>query len=92
MKDSNRNVKIAISINEGLLERIENYADSNYMSRSGFITLACNNYLTQVELVNFVKSASAALNKISESGNIDQETLIGLQDLERTCRLLTGQK
>lgn len=48
-------MKVTISIDDALMERIDNYADENFMSRSGFITFACNEYLKQQEVFKLVR-------------------------------------
>lgn len=42
-------VKINITVDEDLLERIDQYAKENYISRSGLITLACTNYIIKMD-------------------------------------------
>lgn len=37
--------RINITLDEDLLSRIDDYADSNSLTRSGFIALACSQYL-----------------------------------------------
>ena len=38
-------MKVQISLNDKLMERADKYADLNYLSRSGLISLALTNYL-----------------------------------------------
>lgn len=81
-------MKINISLDDELVKRIENYADNNYMSRSGFISLACTQYLASADVVTAIKSLSLALNKIADSGQVDAETQQQLEDYERLANLL----
>lgn len=81
-------MKINISLDDELVKRIENYADNNYMSRSGFISLACTQYLASADVVTAIKSLSLALNKIADSGEVDAETQQQLEDYERLANLL----
>ena len=46
-------MKVNVSIDEELMARIDRYADENYMSRSGLITLACTQYLNQFEVAAY---------------------------------------
>jgi metal-responsive CopG/Arc/MetJ family transcriptional regulator len=48
-------MKIQISIDDRLLERVDKYADENYMSRSGFASLAMSQYLNQNDMLNLLK-------------------------------------
>lgn len=80
--------KVQISIDENLLDRIDSYADQSYMSRSGFITLACSQYLNQAEVVYAIKDLSLAMQKIAKDKQVDKDTLEKLEDFERLSRML----
>lgn len=85
-------MKVQISIDDKLLERVDNWADKNYMSRSGLISYACNQFLNQAEVVLAVKDMALAMRKIADNGIVDGETLEELEDFERLCKMLTGQQ
>lgn len=85
-------MKINISLDDALVKRIENYADNNYMSRSGFISLACTQYLNSADVITAVKTLSLALNKIADTGEIDEETKKQLEDYERLANCLVQGK
>lgn len=80
--------KINVSLDDELVERIEAYADSNYMSRSGFISLACTQYLASADIVTAIKALSLACQKIADTGEVDEETQKQLDDYERLANLL----
>jgi predicted transcriptional regulator len=88
IKRSETFMKINISLDDELVKRIENYADNNYMSRSGFISLACTQFLATADVVTAIKSLSLAFNKIADTGEIDAETQKQLEDYERLANLL----
>lgn len=81
-------MKINISLDDELVKRIESYVDANYMSRSGFISLACTQYLASADVVTAIKSLSLACSKIADSGQVDDETRQQLADYERLANLL----
>lgn len=83
-------MKINISLDEELVKRIEAYSDANYMSRSGFISLACTQYLAQADVVTAIKTLTLALQKIADTGAVDSETLKQLEDYQRLAKLLAG--
>ena len=83
--------KVNITMDDRLLEKIDAYADQNFMSRSGMISLGCTQYLNQQEAFSLVKRMSVVLEKIAETGNVDAETRNELDDFERVCRMITGQ-
>ena len=85
-------MKLTISLDDKLVERVDNYADSNYMSRSGFISFACSQFLNSAEVMIMVKDMSLAMRKIADTSTIDDETMRQLEDFERLAKMLTGQK
>lgn len=84
-------MKVQISIDNELAVRIDNYAEKNYLSRSGFISLACTQYLAQNEAMQAVKEIALAIRKIADTGSIDSETEEKLKDFERFIKMITGQ-
>lgn len=84
-------MKVQVSLDDNLVSRIDNYADANYMSRSGLISLATSQYLNQVELMMLVKDMSLAMRKIADTGNLDHDMMEKLEDFERFCKIATGQ-
>lgn len=84
-------MKVTISINDELMERIDNYADDNFMSRSGFITFACNEYLKQQEVFKLVRQMSYTMNLIAEKGEVDAEVLAQLEQYNQVMNLILGQ-
>lgn len=85
-------MKLQISMDDKLVERIDRYADENYMTRSGLITLAASQYLNSNDVILLVKDISLAIRKIADNGNVDVETVEKLEDFERLCKLLTSTK
>lgn len=89
-REGGERVKAQITLDDELMRRIDSYADECYMSRSGFISLACVQYLNQQEAFRLVKEMSVTLKKIAETGNVDEETRRELDDYERLCRMITS--
>lgn len=86
-------MKLGISLDDNLVARIDSYVSSNYMSRSGLISLACTQFLNANEVVVAVKELSLAMRKIAESGSIDVDTRKKLEDFEILSQfLLSVQK
>lgn len=84
--------KINISIDDGLLERIDKVAEINYMSRSGLISTACAQFVNSSEVVSAVIDMALCIRKIADEGIVDEETSRQLDDLERLCKLLANAK
>lgn len=81
-------MKINISLDDELVKRIEAYADANYMSRSGFISLACTQYLASADVVTAINKLSLAMQKIASTGEINEEAQRELDDYIRLANLL----
>lgn len=83
-------MKLGISLDDELLKRADAFADKNYMSRSGLISLALSSYLNSAELVGYLRELSLCMRKIADTGTVDHETVEQLEDLERVAKLLSG--
>lgn len=84
--------KINISIDDDLLKRVDNYADDNYTSRSGLISTSLVEYLNAREMITAVRKLNITLEKMSENGNCDEETMKELESFTRLANMLTGIK
>lgn len=83
-------MKVQISIDDDLLRRLDGYANKNYMSRSGLVTLACTQFMNTQEAVLAIKDISLAMRKIADSGEIDEESKQQLADFERVAQMFIG--
>lgn len=84
-------MKVQITINDDLLRRVDRYASDNYMSRSGFISTACNDYLAGVEMKYALRDLALACRKIADTGEVDAETQKQLDDFQRLANLMTSK-
>lgn len=80
-------MKVNVTLDDELMERIDNYADKNYMSRSGLISLSVTQYLNSHEVILAISDISVAMRKIADTGKVDDETLEQLEDFERLAKL-----
>ena len=80
--------KVQISIDNELLARIDKYADDNYMSRSGLISLATSQFLNQADTIQAIKELSACMRKIVANGTVDHETKEQLEEFEAFAKML----
>lgn len=83
-------MKVTISLDDELMKRIDDYTDKNYMSRSGFISLSCTQYLNNTQAVEAVKTLALAMSKIADSNKLDEETKTELEDFTRLANMLYG--
>lgn len=84
-------MKLQISLDDELAKRVDSYAEKNYLSRSGFIALACTDFLAQKEAIQAVKDISFSMRKIAETGTIDAEAEQQLKEFEMFVKMITGQ-
>lgn len=83
-------MKVNITIDDDLLKRVDNFADKNYMSRSGLLSLAVTQYLNTNEAVFAVRDMAYAMRKIADTGDIDDDTREKLEDFERMSKMFLG--
>lgn len=86
------NVKVGITIDDALLARLDAFADANYMSRSGFFSLAVTQYLNSQEAFVAIKNISLAMRKIADTGEIDDDLKQQLEDYERVAKMFMSSK
>lgn len=84
--------KVQVSIDDKLLARIDDYADNNYISRSGLISMGMNEYLNSKEVMLLVKNIGIAVQKIADQGSVDDETMQEIEDFEKLCKLVGMNK
>lgn len=80
-------MKVNVSLDDDLIKRIDDYADKNYMSRSGLISLATVQYLNSHEMILAIKDMSVSMRKIADTGKVDHEIIEQLEDFERLANL-----
>lgn len=85
-------MKLQISLDDELVSRIDNCADRNYMTRSGFISQACVQFLNQNELVSSINRISYAVLKAAENNEIDEDTRRQLEEFQIMVKVMTGGK
>ena len=83
-------MKVQISIDDELMKRVDNWADENYMSRSGLVTVAVTQYLNTCEATKAVKEMAVCMRKLADTGKVDHEMMEQLEDFERISKILMG--
>ena len=81
-------MKVQITLDDKLMARLDTYAENNYMSRSGLVSLCCTQYLNQVEAITAIREISLILRKVADEGKMDEDTLRQLEDYERLCKMI----
>lgn len=81
-------MKVQITLDDELMKRVDAYADENYMSRSGLLSLAVTQYLNAAEVTKAIKEMAVCVRKIADNGTVDHETMEQLEDFERLSKML----
>lgn len=88
----NKPTKIQISVDSDLLKRANEFADSNYTTRSGLFCLALRQYLDSQEAIQAIKRISVVMQVISEKGEIDDEAKKELDRIDTIIKLISSSK
>ena len=84
-------MKVNITVNDELMKRIDDYAEQNYLTRSGLFTLSATQYLNGVQMMAAIQEISVCMRKIADTGHLDEETETRLSDLERFVKFITAK-
>lgn len=82
--------KFQVSMEDELLARLEEYADRNYTTRSGAISLACNQLIMADDVRRSLRAMAFAMKRIAESNEIDEQSKQDLQTFETLAKMISG--
>jgi len=74
-------MKLSISLNDELVAKVDEIAKSNYMTRSGLISVATLNYLNQLQVAEKMSDMNRIMTKLVEKGMLDEEDTRNLGQL-----------
>lgn len=66
-------MKLNISLDDKLVDRMESAMEVLYLKRSGLISLALTQFLNQFDVISCKKRMSVACEKIDSSGTLREE-------------------
>ncbi len=84
-------MKIQISMNDEVIERVDQYAKEHYMSRSGVLTMAAIQLINQDDLMKALKSMTISMERIADKGGVDQDILNDLEKWKSILQVYTNQ-
>lgn len=85
-------IKVQITVDEELLNKIDDYADDNYTTRSSVFVQGAAQIVNQAALIAAVKNMSLAMRKIADTGIVTPDELKQLEDFERAASYLVQLK
>ena len=80
--------KAQITMPDELLAKLDDYADRNYTTRSGAITMMVNNYLVSRELTVQMQQVTDALCKMAAGGQLSEAEQQQLLAFEQVAKML----
>ena len=66
-------MKLNVSLDDRLAKRMDDFAEENYMTRSGLVSIALTQYLNTQEMISVIKNMSMSLAKIADSKMVTEE-------------------
>lgn len=85
-------MRVNLSMNEELVEKLDKYAKENYMTRSALISFACSQFLASFELLELMRQATLCMRKIADSGKVDEKTMKELEDIEYLLKMFSNSR
>ena len=82
-------MKVNITFNDELMKRVDDFAEQNYMTRSGLISYATTQFLNGAQMMTAIQEMAVCMRKIADNGTVDDETMEKLGDLERFVKFAT---
>ena len=83
-------MKVQITLDDALVSRLDEYAEDNYLSHSGCISLALSQYLNAADVTKAIKDIAISMRKIADTGKVSAEQMEQLADMERLAKMLAG--
>lgn len=96
-KKENPNVKVTLTFDARLLEKIDDYADSHYMSRSGMVAYACNQIFISEQTKQLLLDMNTTLQMILQRAGSNPEYTLSDEErkefdqIEFTLKMLSGE-
>lgn len=84
-------VKVQITLEEDLLNQVDDYCDKNYMNRSWLISQSLVEVLNKQKMIDAIANISVSIRQVTESGNIDDDTRREFEKFEALCKIFMGK-
>lgn len=83
-------IRVNMNVPEELLKRLDDYASSNYQTRSSVMCQACDQYLNAKQMQKLFADMAVTFEKLSKIETIDEESKKQLDEFERLAKLISG--
>lgn len=81
-------IKVQITLEEELLNMVDDYCDKNFMNRSWLISQSLVQVLNQQKMIDSLANLSIALKNCSVNGAVDEQTRKEMESFELLCKML----
>lgn len=81
-------IKVQISLEEELLNMVDDYCDKNYMNRSWLVSQSLVQVLNQQKMIDSLANLSIAIKNCSVNGVMDEQTRKEIEAFELLCKML----
>lgn len=81
--------KINITVNDDLLKKIDDFADENYTTRSGFFAQAANQFLLEKSVPKSLQDIAVCFKRIADNNQIDEESKKQLEEFAILSKMLS---
>lgn len=84
--------KLQITMDEELLNAVDDYCDKNFMNRSWLISQSLVQVINQQKMIDSIVNISVALKNVSEKGELDEDIRKEMESFETMCKMFIGKK
>ena len=85
-------VKVNVTLDANLLARADEFADDNYLTRSGLLSLALTQYLNQNSVTKALTDLAVSMRRIADNNNkISDEDMRNLKEFEQIANFIAGK-
>lgn len=84
--------KLQITMDQELLNAVDDYCDKNFMNRSWLISQSLVQVINQQKMIDSIVNISVALKNVSEKGQLDEDTRKEMESFETMCKMFIGKK
>lgn len=80
--------KINLSFPPSVVERMDKYCKAHLLTRSGFVTMAVDNYLTAHAMADALNELTQTVKRLADQGGGSAEDLDRLEHIEELLQLM----
>lgn len=91
-KGNDKMAKVQISIDDDLLVKVDDYCKKNCITRSGFISMMCSQWLQKEELTKTLNILQGAMLKVTEGKDLPPEQQQEIDDYMRLVSMFNQAK